>query len=79
MSDARQLQVTFDGTDITDVQALSSPVWHRESEQINAYAIPILVQEAVAADSATIDAVSGATITSDAFRQSLQAAIDQHG
>lgn len=74
-----QLQVTFDGSDITDVQALQYPSWHGESVQINGYAIPILNQEAVAANSATIDAVSGATITSQAYRQSLQAAIDQRG
>jgi uncharacterized protein with FMN-binding domain len=76
---AMQVSVTFDGADVTDVQALQYPAWHRESEQINAYAVPILVREAVAADSATIDTVSGATVSSEAFRQSLQSAIDQHG
>jgi len=74
-----QVSVTFDGSNITDVQALQSPSRHGESVQINAYAIPVLNQEAVAADSAKIDTVSGATITSRAYEQSLQAAIDQHG
>ncbi len=74
-----QVSVTFAGADITAVQALQAPSWHGESRQINAYAIPILTQEAVAADSASIDAVTGATITTQAYRQSLQSAIDQHG
>lgn len=74
-----QLSVTFAGADITAVQALQAPSWHGQSVQINAYAIPILTQEAVSADSASIDAISGATITSRAYRQSLQSAIDQHG
>ena len=74
-----QLSVTFDGAHIADVRALQFPNWHGESVRINNYAIPILTQEAIAAGSAQIDAVSGATITSDAFRQSLQAAIDAHG
>ena len=74
-----QVSVTFAGADITAVQALQAPSWHGESRQINAYAIPILTQEAVAADSASIDAVSGATVTTQAYRQSLQSAIDQHG
>ncbi|HEY0119479.1 MAG TPA: FMN-binding protein [Cellulomonas sp.] len=74
-----QLSVTFDGSRIADVQALQSPDWHGESVQINAYAIPVLNQEAVAAGSAKIDSVSGATFTSVGYKQSLQSAIDQHG
>lgn len=73
-----QVSVTFDGSTISGVQALQSPSWHGESVQINAYAIPVLNQEAVAAGSAQIDSVSGATFTSEAYKQSLQAAIDQH-
>ena len=74
-----QLSVTFSGKAIADVQALQYPSWHGESVMINQYAIPQLTQEAVAAGSAKIDSVSGATITSNAYKQSLQAAIDQHG
>lgn len=76
---AVQVSVTFAGSDITAVEALQSPGGHRESQAINAYALPILAQEAVAADSASIDAVTGATVTSGAYRQSLQSAIDQRG
>jgi len=52
---------------------------HRESVQINARATPILAQEVIAAQSAQIDTVSGATYTSEAYAQSVQAAIDQAG
>lgn len=74
-----QLSVTFNGSTIADVQALQYPSWHGESVMINQYAIPQLTQEAIAANSAKIDSVSGATITSNAYKQSLQAAITQHG
>jgi uncharacterized protein with FMN-binding domain len=51
----------------------------RVSEQINEDALPKLRQEALAAQSARIDTVSGATYTSGAYRTSLQAAIDRAG
>ncbi|WP_159809743.1 FMN-binding protein [Cellulomonas citrea] len=73
-----QVAVTFTGGAITGVQTLKSPSGGGSSE-INAYATPILAQEAVAANSAKIDTVSGATFTSQAYKKSLQSAIDQHG
>jgi uncharacterized protein with FMN-binding domain len=73
-----QVAATFDGTTLTDVQALQHPRG-QESDQINAYAIPILTQEAVASGSASISSVSGATFTSQGYRQSLQSAINQRG
>ncbi|MBM2616289.1 FMN-binding protein [Actinoplanes sp. LDG1-06] len=45
-------------------------------QEINAYALPALVQETLRAQSADIDAVSGATVTSDGYRRSLQSALD---
>lgn len=74
-----QLSVTFNGSKITDVKALQYPNWHGYSVQLNQYAIPQLNQQAVAANSANINGVSGATFTSQAYMQSLQSAIDQHG
>lgn len=74
-----QLSVTFSGDTITDVQALQTPARERESERINEQAVPLLSQEALAAQSATIDTVSGATYTSEGYRESLQSAIDQRG
>ena len=74
-----QVSVTFVDGAITAVDTLQSPSGHHESTQINARAVPILEQEAIAAQSANIDTVSGATYTSDAYRASLQSAIDQLG
>ena len=73
-----QVAVTFTGTKITSVQTLVAPGGGR-SGQINGHATPILGQEAVAAGSAKIDSVSGATYTSAAYTQSLQSAIDKLG
>ena len=49
----------------------------RKDQEINSYAVPILNQEAVDAQSANIDMVSGATYTSQGYIESLQSAIDQ--
>ncbi len=69
--------VVADGK-ISDVVALQLPTGRR-SGQISQAAAPILHDEALQAQSASIDLVSGATYTSDAYAQSLQAAIDQAG
>ena len=71
-----QVQITVQGGRITDVQALQLPNGNFHSQQISAYAGPRLRQEALQAQSANIDTVSGATYTSDGYRQSLQSAID---
>ena len=74
-----QVSVTFTNGKISAVKALQTPNRHGTSVQINAYATPILAQEAVAANSAKIDTVSGATFTSEGYAQSLQSAIDKLG
>ncbi|MDT0567784.1 FMN-binding protein [Streptomyces sp. DSM 3412] len=66
-----QVQVTFAGDEITAVEMLKQPN-HPQTEA----AVPVLIKETLAAQSADIDTVSGATITSDGYRESLQAAID---
>jgi uncharacterized protein with FMN-binding domain len=68
-----QLQVTFAGTKITAVKMLQQPDHPQTTE-----AVPKLVAETLQAQSADIDTVSGATITSDAYKESLQAAIDDN-
>lgn len=68
-----QLQVTFAGTKITAVRTLQQPD-HPQTEA----AVPKLVAETLQAQSADIDTVSGATITSEAYKDSLQAAIDDN-
>ncbi|MFC1412451.1 FMN-binding protein [Streptacidiphilus sp. N1-12] len=71
-----QLKVTFDGTRITAVDVLQQPNGTPRDEEINAQALPILTQETLAAQSAKIDAVSGATYTSQGYIGSLQSALD---
>lgn len=71
-----QVQITVANGKITDAQAVQYPNENPKDQQINAYAVPVLNSEAVAAQSASIDAVSGATVTSDGYIESLQSAID---
>jgi uncharacterized protein with FMN-binding domain len=72
------VQVTITVTDgkITDVQVPVYPNENGRDQEINAYALPILRQETLTAQSAQIDTVSGATVTSNGYLQSLQAALD---
>ncbi len=55
------------------------PNGNGKDREINAEALPILVQETIDAQSAKIDMVSGATVTSDGYVSSLQSALDQAG
>ena len=71
------VKVTVSGTQITDVSVPSLQVAELTSQQISEQAIPLLRSEVLAAQSARIDAVSGATYTSEAYAASLQAAIDE--
>jgi uncharacterized protein with FMN-binding domain len=71
-----QVQVTISDGEVTDVTALQTPDSKRKSVQINDYATPILRQEALSAQTAEIDTVSGATYTSVGYAQSLQSALD---
>jgi uncharacterized protein with FMN-binding domain len=73
-----QVQVTFSGTTITDVRIITEPD-DGHSQRIASRAEPTLRSEALQAQSAHIDMVSGATITSEAYTRSLQAAIDANG
>ncbi|GHG89706.1 FMN-binding protein [Streptomyces lanatus] len=68
-----QVEVTFQGTKIASVRMLQQP----NHPQTTA-AVPKLISETLEAQSADIDTVSGATITSDGYRESLQAAIDEN-
>jgi uncharacterized protein with FMN-binding domain len=74
-----QVRVSVSGGRITQVTALQAPQGDPRSQEITAMAVPQLGQEAVAAQSAQIDAVSGATYTSDGYRASLQSALDRIG
>jgi uncharacterized protein with FMN-binding domain len=74
-----QVRLTVDGGTITDVTVVEYPSGNGRDRQINARAIPILVQETLDAQSADIDMVSGATVTSEGYVESLQAALDKAG
>ena len=74
-----QVEITVDNGEITDVSLVQRPGSHRRSVEINDYAVPILVQETLTAQSAQIDMVSGATDTSEGYVASLQGALDAWG
>jgi uncharacterized protein with FMN-binding domain len=71
-----QVKVSETASRITDVTAVQLPSQDSHSQSIAAYAAPKLRQEAITADSAHINVVSGATYTSDGYAQSLQSALD---
>jgi uncharacterized protein with FMN-binding domain len=71
-----QVRVRISGGRIVDVTTLQVPSANRRDKEINSSAVPQLRSEVLAAQSARIDTVSGATVTSDGYRESLQAALD---
>ncbi|MDN3496789.1 FMN-binding protein [Planococcus sp. APC 4015] len=72
-----QVRVTINGGVIADVQVPEYPNSNSKDRQINERALPTLMSETTAAQSADIDTVSGATYTSEGYLQSLQSALDQ--
>lgn len=72
-----QVEITVAGGKITKSVVTQVPWNDHRDQEINGYAVPILNDEAVQAQSADIDMVSGATYTSEGYLQSLQSAIDQ--
>jgi len=71
-----QVQVVYAGGQINDVQILQYPNGDNRSIRINQYALPILINESIQAQSANINGIGGATYTSNSYFQSLQSAID---
>jgi uncharacterized protein with FMN-binding domain len=72
-----QVQATVQNGNIADVQFLQYPHSQDTSIQVNKAAMPELKQEAIAAQNANVDVVSGATQTSQAFNESLADALTQ--
>ncbi len=70
-----QVQATISGGKITNVTFLQYPNDNRTSQYVNSQADPILAQEAIAAQSAQVDIVSGASASSQAFQASLTDAL----
>ena len=74
-----QVELTVAAGTITDVSVVQYPNDNGRDVEINDYALPILIQETLDAQSAGIDMVSGATFTSNGYVDSLQSALDQAG
>jgi uncharacterized protein with FMN-binding domain len=74
-----QVRVVLQGSQIVDVEPLALPFDRGKSLRISQQAGPLLRTEALQAQSARINVVSGASYTSDAYAQSLQAALDSAG
>jgi uncharacterized protein with FMN-binding domain len=71
---AVQVKLTVSGGKITKAETLQAPTTGPGGD-----AVPKLNQEVVTAQSANVDAVSGASYTSEAYKKSLQSAIDKAG
>ena len=71
-----QVQITVQAGKITDVTALQLTDAERKSVQISNRAAPLLRDEVLQSQSANVQTISGATVTSDAYLNSLQAALD---
>lgn len=74
-----QVQLSISNTTIATVTVVQYPNSNGRDQEINARALPILIQETVDAQSPQIDMVSGATVTSDGYVESLQSALDKAG
>ena len=72
-----QVKAVIQNGKITNVQFLQYPNERNRSVEINNYADPQLSSEAIQAQSANVDVVTGATDTSEAFIQSLSDALSQ--
>lgn len=73
-----EVEITVSNGKVTAVTAIELPSGGR-SGAISSYVAPVLSSEALTAQSASIDVVSGATYTSEAYARSLQSALDQAG
>ena len=69
------VEITVEGTKITDIQVVEQT----ETENIGGEALPTLVEQALKNQTTAVNAVSGATVTSDGFRTALEDAIKNAG
>jgi uncharacterized protein with FMN-binding domain len=72
-----QVKISVQRGKLTKVTILQHPSGSSRDAEINDYALPILINESLKAQSANIDMVSGATVTSGGYVESLQAALDE--
>ena len=71
-----QVQITVAAGKLTAVTPVQLPNGNGYDQQVDTIAVPYLAQEALTAQSAHIDSVSGATYTSNGYTASLQSALD---
>jgi len=74
-----QVQVTVANHRVAGIKVLNYPSDRRTSRYINSQALPLLQQEVISANSANVDTISGATLTSEAYIRSLGTALQQAG
>jgi uncharacterized protein with FMN-binding domain len=74
-----QVAATLDKGRLTAVEVLQAPSGSPRDRETSSYAVPQLTEEALSAQSADIDTVSGATYTSRGYIRSLQSALDEAG
>jgi uncharacterized protein with FMN-binding domain len=74
-----QVELTVANGSVTDVSVVQYPSGNGRDQEINARALPVLIQETLDAQNAKIDMVSGATVTSEGYLESLQSALDKAG
>ncbi len=71
-----QVQITVSGSRVVSAKAIAYPTGNSRDAEISSWAVPQLNSEVVQAQSASIDTVSGASFTSEGYRESLQSALD---
>ncbi len=74
-----QIQAIVRGGKLSAIRVLRYPDTHGASISINSQALPMLRDEVIAAQSANVDVISGATLSSDAFIRSLSGALSKAG
>ena len=74
-----QVAITVRGGKVTGITVPRNGAVDGHSQMVNSYAVPVLEQEALAAQGLNFNVVSGATYTSDAFAQSFQSALKAAG
>jgi uncharacterized protein with FMN-binding domain len=74
-----QIQAIVSGGKLSAVKVLQYPDTHGASISINSQALPMLRNEVIAAQSANVNIISGATLSSEAFIRSLSGALSKAG
>jgi uncharacterized protein with FMN-binding domain len=70
-----QVKAIIRNGDLADVIVIEFPIHRQRSAEISEWAIPLLYEEAIKAQSADIDMISQASFTSEEFQQSLASAL----